>query len=299
MRTLLFSAIITFFSFVFSQPVVVATNGMIFDIAQRVAGAEATVVQLIPNGTEPHHYRATAADVRVLSTADLILYSGYGLEARLEEVFLALAATTTVVPVAEHAFGEDVADDPHVWLDISVWAETPRIIAGALSELLPNDEHVRERAEILQATLLALDEWALASIATIPEAARAAITPHDAFGHFGARYGVTFAGIQGPAAETEPSVADIRRVADDIVNQGILALFPEIGESDRLVVAVQEAVQARGGTVSIADALYSETLGSPESGASTYVGIMIYNVQAIVHALGGEALPLPESLTAY
>lgn len=299
MRTLLLFIVFTALSFGFTQPTVIATNGMLFDIAQYIAGPDADVVQLIPSGTDPHHYRATAADVRLLSAAQLILYSGYGLEARLEEVFTALGANIPVVPVAERALGAQFADDPHVWLDVRVWAETPGVIADALSELVSGVAGFTERAAEVQDLLAALDAWALASIETIPMDARLAITPHDAFGHFGARYGIDFSGIQGPAAETEPAVADIRRVADDVVTRNIPALFPEMGESDRLVIAVQEAVQARGGSVTIADALYSETLGPPGSATDSYVGVMLHNVRTIVFALGGEVLPLPAALGAY
>lgn len=299
MRTLFVSIIVAVFSAAFANVTVVATNGMIYDIAAYVAGDDIAVTQLIPSGTDPHHYRATAADVRSLSTAHLILYSGYGLEARLEEIFHALGAQTHVVPVAERAYGVAQVDDPHVWLDVSIWAEAPLVIADALTDLLPDGTAFMERAATLHETLLALDAWVEESVHTIPRAARVAITPHDAFGHFGARYGIAFSGIQGPAAETEPAVADIRRVADDIIARSIPALFPEVGESDRLVVAVQEAVHARGGQVNVAGALYVETLGPAGSRTGTYVGIVIHNVQTIVSALGGKVVPLPPVLAEY
>lgn len=299
MRTLLLVIIAAIFSCSFANPTVVASNGMIFDIAQHVAGSHVDVVQLIPSGTDPHHYRATAADVRTLSAAPLILYSGYGLEARLEEVFTALSANTLVVPVAERALGGAVTNDPHVWLNVNAWAQTPRVIAEAMAAVAPDATGFTERAATMQELLESLDTWIMQSVATIPQPSRIAITPHDAFGHFGARYGIDFSGIQGAAAETEPAVADIRRVADDVVQRGVRALFPEMGESDRLVIAVQEAVRARGGDVIIAEALYAETLGPAGSAVGTFIGIMIHNVRTIVVALGGEVLPLPAELAAY
>ena len=57
------------------QPLtVLATVGMIADVAQTVAGACARVTTLIGPGADPHYYSATPADVRKISEADLILY---------------------------------------------------------------------------------------------------------------------------------------------------------------------------------------------------------------------------------
>ncbi len=60
---------------------VVATTAMIADVTRNVAGECAEVTALMGPGTDPHSYRASASDVRKLQEADLILYSGFSLEA--------------------------------------------------------------------------------------------------------------------------------------------------------------------------------------------------------------------------
>ena len=294
MRHLYAIFLFTLLSFVAATPTIVVTTGMLTDIVRAVAGGEATVVQLVPNSTDAHHYRPTAGDIHRLSTANAIVYSGFGLEDQLETVLVALASRTTVVAASELVLPS--ADDPHVWLDPTTWAQVPAALATALAPHVGNPEQALVRAEEHAAVLLALHEWALASFATVPVEHPVLATQHDAFGHFGRAYGVEFISVQGFSTETEPSIADIRRVADDVVARGIPVLFLEDGLTERTMVAVAEAVQARGASVVLGEPLYADTLGADGTFAGTYLGIMVHNVRAVVTALGGTPLPLPAAL---
>jgi manganese/zinc/iron transport system substrate-binding protein len=61
---------------------VVATIGMIADVAARVGGPHVTVEALMGPGVDPHLYKASAGDVRRLARADLVLYNGLHLDWR-------------------------------------------------------------------------------------------------------------------------------------------------------------------------------------------------------------------------
>ena len=76
---------------------VVASVGMVGDVATELAGTCATVDTLMGPGVDPHAYRATASDVRAVQEADLVLYVGLGLEARLGEVLDRLTCGGRVV----------------------------------------------------------------------------------------------------------------------------------------------------------------------------------------------------------
>lgn len=283
-------------SLAYATPTIVVTTGMLTDIVTAVAGPSASVVQLIPNGTDPHHYRPTARDIERLSTADIIVYSGYGLESQLEPVLQALTPRATVVAASELV--APPTNDPHVWLDPATWAKVPGVIATALAPHVPATEPLNERSSAYEALIMELHHWALASFATTAVEHPLLATPHDAFGHFGRAYGVEFISVQGFSTETEPSIADIRRVANDVVARGIPVLFVEHGVSERTMAAVAEAVRAQGHTVTLGNALYSDTLGEKDTFAGTYVGVMVHNVRTVVNALGGTPLALPPSLEA-
>ena len=64
-------------------PKAVATVGMLADVAQSVAGDCVAVETMMGPGTDPHLYKASAGDVRLLFGADAILYAGNNLEGQL------------------------------------------------------------------------------------------------------------------------------------------------------------------------------------------------------------------------
>ena len=66
-----------------SKRVVVCTTTMIADLARKIAGEHATVVNLMGVGKDPHVYEVLPQDARAIKTADLVLYNGLHLEATL------------------------------------------------------------------------------------------------------------------------------------------------------------------------------------------------------------------------
>lgn len=75
------------------RPHVVASFSILADVAARVAGDAADVESLIPVGSDPHAYNASARDVAILSDADLVLVVGMNFEEGL-------------LPVLEEAAGD-------------------------------------------------------------------------------------------------------------------------------------------------------------------------------------------------
>ncbi|MDS4042632.1 MAG: zinc ABC transporter substrate-binding protein [Candidatus Competibacter sp.] len=53
-------------------------------------------------------------------------------------------------------------------------------------------EAYRRRGETYRAQLQETDQWVCAQLTAVPPAKRRVITSHDAFGYFGAAYGVEF-----------------------------------------------------------------------------------------------------------
>lgn len=298
-------------SFAFAQaPRVVVTVGMIGDLAAEVAGECAVVTTLMGPGSDPHLYRATAGDVRALQSADLLLYGGLHLEGRVGEVLGATGNSTPAFAVSESVTSEDElivdegAVDPHVWLDAALWSRVPRFIASVLPEADGFDpdcaEEVALRAEDLERQLLALDAWARASFATVPERQRVLVTAHDAFQYFGRAYGIDVEGVQGVSTETEAAVADIRRVIDVVVDRNVPMLFVESTISPRTVQAVREGVAQRGGPpVAIGPELYADALGDSGTAQGTYIGMFVHDVVEIVTGLGGTPEPLPAEVARW
>ncbi|WP_051234297.1 metal ABC transporter solute-binding protein, Zn/Mn family [Halomonas halocynthiae] len=289
------------------EPVqVVATVGMIGQIAERLGGECVSVATLMGPGVDPHLYRASARDVATFQGGEVILYSGYSLEGQLGDVLGRLAQTRPTVAVAEsgideqqlvHVQGGAYSVDPHLWMDVSLWSHTLPVMAATLSEARPEcAADIADNTERYAAEMAALHEWIKRSIATIPEPQRVLVTAHDAFNYYGRAYGIEVAGIQGVSTETETGVADIRLMTDVVVERGVPAVFVESTINPRTVQAVIAAAERRGQPVSIGGQLYSDAMGENGTADGTYLGMLYTNTRHIVEALGGELLPLPDRL---
>ena len=96
-----------------------------------------------------------------------------------------------------------------------------------------------------------LHEYVQQRVNTLPINKRILITAHDAFGYFGARYGFKVVGLQGLSTDCDISTKDIQELADFIVEHKIPALFVESSIPQRSLIAVQNAVAARGHNVAL------------------------------------------------
>ncbi|SDG52828.1 metal ABC transporter solute-binding protein, Zn/Mn family [Pelagibacterium luteolum] len=289
-------------------PNIVSTIGMIGDIAQTVGGDCVAVETMMGPGIDPHLYQATARDVQTLNRASLILYSGYGLEGQLADVFARYGERVSTLAVAEAGIADTevihtegaYGIDPHLWMDVSLWQQTVPVLAEALSAIAPQcANEIATTAERYSAELTALHQWTGEAIASIPIDQRILITAHDAFAYYGRAYGIDVAGIQGISTQAEAAIADIRQVAALIAERSVPAIFVESTINPRTIQAVIEAANEEGQQVEIGGQLYSDAMGDTGTAAGTYIGMIHANTLAITEALGGTPPPLPAELSEW
>lgn len=273
---------------------VVATTGQVADLARQIGGEHVRVTALMGPGIDPHLYKASAGDVDRLRLADLIVYNGLHLEARMGDVLEGLSsrkptlAVAEAIPVDRLLSSPDYADahDPHVWFDVQLWRYGIEPLAARLAELDPaHAEAYRARAAAYAEELDRLDAELRATFAAIPDGQRVLVTAHDAFGYFGRAYGFDVRGLQGISTATEAGTADIQELAAFIAERRIPAIFVETSVSARALEAVREAVRARGFEVRLGGALYSDALGDTDTPAGTYAGMVRHNAATITAAL--------------
>ncbi|MBN1136688.1 MAG: zinc ABC transporter substrate-binding protein [Anaerolineae bacterium] len=276
---------------------VVATIGMIADIAQNVGGERVTVTGLMGPGVDPHLYKASEGDVGRLTEADVILYNGLHLEAKMGEVLEQMGGRTKTVAVTsgiDEALllsppGFEGAHDPHVWFDVTLWMQAVETIRDALIEVDPGSADLyRANAQAYLAQLEELQAYVLEQTARVPEQQRVLITAHDAFNYFGRAYGFEVRGLQGISTATEAGTGDVQGLADFIADNQIPAIFVESSVPVRNIEAVQAAVQAKGFQVSIGGELFSDAMGDWGTEEGTYLGMVRHNVDTIVGALLGD-----------
>jgi manganese/zinc/iron transport system substrate-binding protein len=277
-----------------SRPIeVLTTIGMVTDIVENVGGARVRVNGLMGPGVDPHLYKPSAGDALKLGRADVIFYGGLHLEGRMDDLFDKISASgraayavTDEIDPALLREEDELAHDPHVWFDVSLWQVAVHTVQRRLSALDPgSDALYRANAARYLAELDALDAYALTQIETIPPESRVLITAHDAFGYFGARYGLEVRGLQGISTASEISAADVQDLAVFIAQRKIKAIFVESSVPEATVRAVQEAVRSRGWDVVIGGELFADAMGAAGTPEGTYIGMVKHNVDTIVQAL--------------
>lgn len=276
---------------------IVTTTGQVADLAANVGGDRVKVQALMGPGIDPHLYKASARDVERLRGADIILYNGLHLEAKMGDVIEQLGRDKEVLAVGEAVDPTRLispesfagAHDPHIWFDVDLWSQTVAPVVAALSRLDP--EHAagyRERGAAYSAQLAELDAFTRKQLSLIPAQQRVMITAHDAFNYLGRAYGLEVTGLQGISTATEAGTRDVKQLADTIAERKIPAIFIESSVSPRAVNALREAVKARGFEVVIGGEIYSDALGDAGTPAGTYIGMVRYNVETITAALQGK-----------
>ena len=271
---------------------VVATIGMIADAAQRVGGDRVEVEALMGPGVDPHVYKASEGDVQRLVDADVILFNGLHLEAKLSDVLERMqgrtVAVTSEIPRSRLLAPPQFAGayDPHVWFDVQLWTHAVARVRDAFAALDPaSASGYEENARRYLAELSRLDAYVRRQAARVPREGRVLITAHDAFNYFGRAYGFDVRGLQGISTASEAGARDIQRLAGFISERRIPTIFVESSVSPRAIEAVREAVRSRGFDVEIGGSLFSDAMGDPGTPEGTYVGMVRHNVDTVVAGL--------------
>jgi zinc/manganese transport system substrate-binding protein len=258
---------------------VVATTGIAADIAAAVAGEGADVVQLVPDGAEPHSYSPGAREQLDLEDADLLVYFSPALEQGLP-----LDAAGATFQIAEHVGkvrGEDGDGgvDPHIWLDPTMIAATLPELAEAFAEIDPAGAAAYERrAREYAAELGDLDAELRELAETVPAANRKLVTSHDLLGYFADRYGYEFIGAPfGTSPEAGAGAASLAELIDATEAERVPAVFAQRGDDPEVLRRVADEAG-----VEVVDDLLVESLG-PE--ADTYPEMMRLTAGRIAEAL--------------
>lgn len=273
---------------------VVTTTGMIGDAVRMIAGDRVSWSSMMGPGVDPHLYKATKGDIDRFYTAELILYNGLNLEAKLTDVFEKMARNKRTVAVCGKVpdsllrFPAAFAGhpDPHLWFDLSLWSNAVIATGAALASLDSVNAKLYDRnTTALLDSLDNLHEWIKAEVQKIPVDQRVLVTAHDAFGYFGRAYGLEVKGLQGISTVTEAGLYDITAMVDLLVAGKIKAVFVESSVPRKSIEAVVEGCRARGHEIVIGGELFSDAMGQAGTPEGTYFGMVRHNVNTIVQAL--------------
>ena len=273
---------------------ILTTTGILGDAVRNIVADSADVRSLMGPGVDPHLYKASQGDLTLMTDSDVIIYNGLFLEGKMEEIFGRLQKIKPVIAAAEvldpsilkasQVYENEF--DPHVWFDVSMWANVIRGLNAELQLLDPrNAEYYQSNTDKYVQILEALHENTITEIDRIPREQRVLITSHDAFSYFGRAYDIDVRGLQGISTISEAGLRDISDMVKFITEQKIKAVFVETSVSERAINAVVEGCRENGYEVSIGGYLYSDALGEDGTIEGTYIGMVESNVSKIVKNL--------------
>jgi ABC-type Zn uptake system ZnuABC Zn-binding protein ZnuA/ABC-type Mn2+/Zn2+ transport system permease subunit len=276
------------------KPVVVATTTQIGDFARVVGGDAIDVHQILQPNTDPHEYEPRPDDVRATADAKVAFINGDGLDSWMDEVVEQAGGDPNVVTLGDVARTrlpgetdgpEASAVDPHWWHDPHNAEAAVERVRSALGEALPADKQgFDRRAAAYVRQIASLDSRIADCFASVPARERKLVTSHDAFGYFAKRYGIKVVGAVVPSQSTEaqPSAGDVARLARQVRDEHVRAVFIERAVNPKL----GEAVAAQTGAVGNLR-LYGDTLGSKGSAGATYLGMELANANAMMRGFTG------------
>lgn len=270
---------------------VVASFSILGDLVAQVGGERVRVSVLVGPDSDAHAVQPSPSMARRVAGAAVLFSNGLGYEGWMDRFLRAAAFRGAHVVVSTglaprtaqdghaHAHAHDI--DPHAWQDVRHAIHyVGRIADGLCGADAAHCAGYRARAEATTQRLQALHQRIVAAWAGVPAVRRVVVTTHDAFGYYGAAYGVRFLSAQGLSSAAEPTPRAVAALVRQIRGSGTQALFLERAGDPRLIERL-----ARETGASIGGTLYADALSAPEGPASTYEAMMWHNTEALTRAV--------------
>ncbi|ADG40522.1 endocarditis specific antigen [Leuconostoc kimchii IMSNU 11154] len=248
---------------------VVATNSIIGNMVEEVAGDKVDLYTIVPRGTDPHEYEPRPQDVSTTQEADVLFHNGLNLETggsgwfkkmyqnagkkNNKEVYSVSAGV-----IAKHLTdaGKEDELDPHAWLDIQNGIKYVKNIEKVLIDKDPdNSDAYKKNAQAYITKLTDLDKSAKTKFNDIPENKKVLVTSEGAFKYFSAAYGVKPAFIWEINTESQGTPEQMKQVLAKIRASEVKSLFLESSVSPK---AMEKVSKETG--LSIYSKIYTDSL---------------------------------------
>jgi zinc/manganese transport system substrate-binding protein len=271
---------------------VVATFSVIADMLTNVGGDRIDIRTIVGAGGDCELYQPTPADVATVAAARAVFINDLNeefepwLEPLLKQA--RFMGTKVVVPrnvrtltaEEEHPVsGRQLpsAIDQHAWLDPRNGVIYVRNIAAALIRLDPADAaEYRARAAAYSKEIETVDDWARGEIAAVPAAKRRALASHDSLQYIANAYGITLLAVNGWTNNSEPSAAELAKLAQQIQSTRVKALFVDSITDPRAI----ERIASETGAV-IGGTLYGDSLSPAGGEADSYIKMLRHDVSTL------------------
>jgi len=271
---------------------VVATFSVIADMLANVGADHIDTKTIVGPGGDCELHQPTTADVAAVAVARAVFINDLNeefepwLEPLLKQAhFTGMKVVVsrnvrTLTAEEEHPLSGrqlPAAIDQHAWLDPRNGVIYVRNITAALVRLDPaNAAEYRARAAAYAKEIQAVDDWARQEIAGVPAEKRRALTSHDSLQYIANAYGITLLAVNGWTNKSEPSAAELAKLARQIRASRVNALFLDSITDPR---AMQRIASETGAVV--AGTLYGDSLSPAGGEADSYTKMLRHDVSTL------------------
>ena len=255
---------------VVAAPEVVASIKPIHSMVTAVMAGIGEPTLLVRGAASPHTYALKPSDAAALESADLVFWTGHGMELFLSDALDTLSTDAQIVELAKspgirllsvreggafEAHEEEAASkeeegeaDMHFWLDPENAKLMVTHIAATLSAADP--QNAQAYNSNAQTEIAALDQLAAELTATLaPVKDKPFVVFHDAYQYFENRFGLTLAGSITVSPETAPGAARIDELKSKIAELGATCVFSEPNFQPTIINAIIEGSAAEAGVL--------------------------------------------------
>jgi zinc/manganese transport system substrate-binding protein len=266
---------------------VVATFSILSDLVKNVGGDRIEITTLVGPNSDTHVYAPTPADAKKVAGAKVVFVNGLGYEGWMTRLVKASGSKAPSVVASKGVKSRKMEEegrqvtDPHAWQSIGNAKIYVTNIRDGLIAADPASKSAYEaNASAYLAKLDALETEVKDAISKIPADRRRLITSHDAFGYFGATYGIEFIAPAGVSTEAAVSAKDVARIISQIRTQKVPAVFMENISDPRMMEQIAKESGAK-----IGGSLFSDALSDEKGPAATYIDMMRNNIRELRTAL--------------
>ncbi|NUT34786.1 MAG: zinc ABC transporter substrate-binding protein [Hamadaea sp.] len=281
---------------------IVTTVAPITSIAAAVAGDQADIEGLVPEGTNSHTFEPPPSAAKALSRADLIIVNGLKLEEptkKLAEANLKSGATIVeignqILPESEYIYDfsfpkEEGKPNPHLWTDPTYAIKYAQAIRDAL--VRADGDHAaayQANYAVFEAKAKELDAALRADQETLTADKRELLTYHDAYAYFAKTYGWKVIGAIQPQNFEDPTPKEVAALIDQIKAEQVPVIFGSEVFPSEVLAEIGKATGAR-----YEDTLRDDDLpGEPGAAEHCWIGLMRYNYVTMIKGLGGTPAKL-------
>lgn len=282
---------------------VLCTTEQVAHLVRLVGKEHVAVYTLIPPTSDPHTYQVRRGDGELFLQADILFFSGLGLEHTSQfAVYTQLPKAVCIGEAIQKICSSEVimsgnAVDPHIWMDVALWSRGIDCIEEALKKAIPDaSSELEKNAQEGKKQLLLLHQRVCTAIHRLLPSVRYLVTTHDAFRYFTRAYFATeeervsgswterCRAPEGIAPESQISLRELGMLVTYIEKYNIRMLFPEYGINRDSLHRLVDVCREDGMRVELSKkGLYSDALGAIDG----YEAMILEDTRIIVEGLSG------------